>query len=76
MKYTSVFTVKFDVVSEGDTPSQARDRAEDLLRDALSSIYREPCIDGINIIKGQVYEKEVKKTPDAGTSRVKVNSSN
>ena len=57
MKYTSVFTVKFDVVSEGDTPSQARDRAEDLLRDALSSIYGEPCIDGITILRGKVCEE-------------------
>lgn len=59
MKYTSVFTVKFDVVSEGDTPSQAQDRAENLLRDALSAICGEPCIDGINIVKGKAYERNV-----------------
>ena len=57
MKYTSVFTVKFDVVSEGDTSSQTQDRAECLLKDALNAIYREPCIDGVNILQGKVYEK-------------------
>ena len=57
MKCTSVFTVKFDVVSEGDTPSQAQDRAEYLLKDALNAICREPCIDGANILQGKVYEK-------------------
>ena len=57
MKYTSVFTVKFDVVSEGDTPIQAQDRAEYLLKDALNAIYGEPCIDGVNILQGKVYEK-------------------
>lgn len=61
MKYTSVFTVKFDVVSEGDTPSEAQDKAENLLKDLLAPVYGEHCIEGINIIKGNAYESEVKE---------------
>ena len=61
MKYTSVFTVKFDVDSEGDTPSEAQDKAENLLKDLLVPVCREPCIEGINIIKGNAYESEVKE---------------